>query len=162
MARMGDWRENKDIEIPLDGIGGVNIVVKADVHRAGMLSIAPSNYTHTKHASNTFFQASISPATPSKTKPKPKASPKWPAARACRFSVCRITSFGISTRMRNRGMLRRNEEKKVKKGKGRIVWSGLLMSREKEGERVDWDRYSPFFFSLYFSYLPSLLFVTFH
>lgn len=39
MARMGDWRDNKDIEIPLDGIGGVNIVVKADVHRAGMSSL---------------------------------------------------------------------------------------------------------------------------
>jgi len=38
MARMGDWRDNKDVEIPLDGIGGVNIVVKADVHRAGMWS----------------------------------------------------------------------------------------------------------------------------
>jgi len=35
MARMGDWRGNKDEEIPLDGIGGVNIIVKADVHRAG-------------------------------------------------------------------------------------------------------------------------------
>lgn len=35
MARMGDWRDNKDMEIPLDGIGGVNILVKADVHRAG-------------------------------------------------------------------------------------------------------------------------------
>ena len=35
MARMGDWRENKDLEIPLDGIGGVNILVKADVHRSG-------------------------------------------------------------------------------------------------------------------------------
>ena len=35
MARMGDWRNNKDIEIPLDGIGGVNILVKADVHRTG-------------------------------------------------------------------------------------------------------------------------------
>lgn len=35
MARMGDWRDNKDIEIPLDGIGGVNILVKADVHRSG-------------------------------------------------------------------------------------------------------------------------------
>ena len=32
---MGDWRENKDVEIPLDGIGGVNILVKADVHRSG-------------------------------------------------------------------------------------------------------------------------------
>ena len=36
MARMGDWRNNKDEEINLDGIGGVNIVVKADVHRSGM------------------------------------------------------------------------------------------------------------------------------
>ena len=35
MAKMGDWRENKDVEIPLDGIGGVNILVKADVHRSG-------------------------------------------------------------------------------------------------------------------------------
>lgn len=35
MAKMGDWRDNKDVEIPLDGIGGVNILVKADVHRSG-------------------------------------------------------------------------------------------------------------------------------
>lgn len=36
MAKMGDWRENKDVELELDGIGGVNILVKADVHRSGM------------------------------------------------------------------------------------------------------------------------------
>jgi len=36
MARKGDWRDNKDIEIELDGIGGVSIFVKADVHRAGI------------------------------------------------------------------------------------------------------------------------------
>ncbi|EGD93902.1 N-glycosyl-transferase [Trichophyton tonsurans CBS 112818] len=36
MAREGDWRKNKDEELELDGIGGVNIVVKADVHRAGI------------------------------------------------------------------------------------------------------------------------------
>ncbi|CAI6338304.1 unnamed protein product [Periconia digitata] len=36
MALMGDWRKNKDEEIPLDGIGGVNIIVKADVHRSGI------------------------------------------------------------------------------------------------------------------------------
>lgn len=36
MARMGDWRNNKDEEIELDGIGGVNILVKADVHRSGL------------------------------------------------------------------------------------------------------------------------------
>lgn len=34
---MGDWRKDKDEEIELDGIGGVNIVVKADVHRTGKL-----------------------------------------------------------------------------------------------------------------------------
>lgn len=36
MCRMGDWRENQDVEIPLDGIGGVNIFVKAEVHRSGI------------------------------------------------------------------------------------------------------------------------------
>ena len=40
MARMGDWRENKDEEIELDGIGGVNILVKGDVHRSGTYSPA--------------------------------------------------------------------------------------------------------------------------
>jgi len=37
MAKMGDWRNNKDEEIELDGIGGVSILVKADVHRSGKL-----------------------------------------------------------------------------------------------------------------------------
>ncbi|BCR85123.1 ANP1/MMN9/VAN1 family protein [Aspergillus chevalieri] len=36
LATMGDWRNNKDEEIELDGIGGVNIIVKADVHRTGI------------------------------------------------------------------------------------------------------------------------------
>ncbi|KAK5992386.1 Mannan polymerase II complex ANP1 subunit [Cladobotryum mycophilum] len=36
MARLGDWRNNKDQEMELDGIGGVNILVKADVHRSGI------------------------------------------------------------------------------------------------------------------------------
>ena len=40
LAGMGDWRKDKDEEIELDGIGGVNIVVKADVHRSGMLSFS--------------------------------------------------------------------------------------------------------------------------
>ena len=39
MAKMGDWRGDKDEEISLDGIGGVNILVKADVHRTGILSL---------------------------------------------------------------------------------------------------------------------------
>jgi hypothetical protein len=36
MARMGDWRYDNHEEIDLDGVGGVNIVVKADVHRSGI------------------------------------------------------------------------------------------------------------------------------
>jgi hypothetical protein len=35
MARMGNWRNNRDEEIQLDGVGGVSIMVKADVHRSG-------------------------------------------------------------------------------------------------------------------------------
>ena len=35
MATLGNWRRDKDEEMELDGIGGVNIVVKADVHRSG-------------------------------------------------------------------------------------------------------------------------------
>ena len=46
MARMGDWRENKDFEIPLDGIGGVNILVKADVHRSGKSSYLYRDISH--------------------------------------------------------------------------------------------------------------------
>lgn len=35
LAKLGDWRRNKDEEIELDGVGGVSILVKADVHRSG-------------------------------------------------------------------------------------------------------------------------------
>jgi hypothetical protein len=35
MAKMGDYHNNVHEEIELDGIGGVNILVKADVHRSG-------------------------------------------------------------------------------------------------------------------------------
>lgn len=41
MVGMGDWRKDKDEEIELDGIGGVNILVKADVHRSGTLWFNP-------------------------------------------------------------------------------------------------------------------------
>ncbi|RPB28592.1 hypothetical protein L211DRAFT_777716 [Terfezia boudieri ATCC MYA-4762] len=36
MATIGSQAENRDEEIPLDGIGGVSILVKADVHRSGI------------------------------------------------------------------------------------------------------------------------------
>lgn len=49
MALMGDWRNDKDVEIPLDGIGGVNILVKADVHRSGVSFPFPSFPPSSKH-----------------------------------------------------------------------------------------------------------------
>ena len=39
MARMGHWTKDPGEEIELDGIGGVNIMVKSDVHRSGMVSL---------------------------------------------------------------------------------------------------------------------------
>ncbi|GAO48456.1 N-glycosyl-transferase [Saitoella complicata NRRL Y-17804] len=36
MAKMGDWRKDQKEEIKLDGIGGVSIMVKGDVHRSGI------------------------------------------------------------------------------------------------------------------------------
>lgn len=42
MATMGDFRDNQDEELELDGIGGVSILVKADVHRSGTLDNAHS------------------------------------------------------------------------------------------------------------------------
>jgi len=51
MARMGDWRSNQAEEIPLDGIGGVNIIVKADVHRSGKsFSLTPPHQPPKKTA----------------------------------------------------------------------------------------------------------------
>jgi hypothetical protein len=41
---MGDWRDDKDEEMELDGIGGVNIIVKADVHRSGEQAHPPSPF----------------------------------------------------------------------------------------------------------------------
>lgn len=35
LVTMGDWRKNKDDEVNLDAVGGVNILVKAEVHRSG-------------------------------------------------------------------------------------------------------------------------------
>lgn len=116
MARMGDWRANKDEEIELDGIGGVNIIVKADVHRAGMSSSPHRLLTFTLPVSHrvdyvnmsafaNVNKASTSPPTPSKIKPKQKVSQKWPNAQATASSACRITSSGISIRRRSRGII---------------------------------------------------------
>ncbi len=47
LVTLGDWRNNKDEEVELDGIGGVNILVKADVHRSGGHSGVVLFLTHT-------------------------------------------------------------------------------------------------------------------
>lgn len=60
MARMGDWRENKDREIPLDGIGGVNILVKADVHRSGECPFILRVQTHGRIGSTLTSRLSLS------------------------------------------------------------------------------------------------------
>ena len=52
MATMGDWRHNKDEEVNLDGIGGVNIIVKADVHRSGMQIVLDQAHKLTKPGIN--------------------------------------------------------------------------------------------------------------
>jgi hypothetical protein len=99
MARMGDWRDNKDIEIPLDGVGGVSIVVKADVHREGS-SPAPQFMSH--DAKLTYqSQALISPLTLSRTKPRQKALPKWPDVQARQCTACRPTLYGTETPTRS-------------------------------------------------------------
>lgn len=47
MALMGDPRgADKMEEIELDGIGGVSILVKADVHRSGLYFLDASRHRH--------------------------------------------------------------------------------------------------------------------
>lgn len=98
MARMGDWRDNKDVEIPLDGIGGVNILVKADVHRAG----AHEPYSRFRLSiSLTCFQASTFPATRLRIKPKQKALRRWPNERGMESMASRIMWYGILIQKRS-------------------------------------------------------------
>lgn len=95
---MGNWRDNKDDEIKLDGIGGVNIMVKADVHRSGKCySVRKSDVTQI----NCDSQVSISQPTHSKTKPKQKDSPKWPSEQDMEYTGYQTTLSGISIPKRN-------------------------------------------------------------
>ena len=95
MARMGDWRNNKDEELELDGIGGVNILVKADVHRSGTCFL--QLFKISGLAGLTRPQESTSRATPSRTRPRRRALPRWRSGRATRLWACRTTSCGTST-----------------------------------------------------------------
>ena len=41
MAKIGDWRNDHALEIPLDGVGGVSLLVRAELHRKGTALIPP-------------------------------------------------------------------------------------------------------------------------
>ena len=104
MAQIGDWRNNPALEIPLDGVGGVSLLVRADLHRKGdllapLLPSPPPTHALTAQCN----QASTSPTNPSTTRSKPRAWPNSPASRVTASSACRITSSGTSTRRRKRG-----------------------------------------------------------
>ena len=104
---MGDWRKNKDKEVPLDGIGGVNILVRAEVHRSGThllipnIPLLPLN-NHLRQGPR--LQVSTFHATPLKTKPTQKDSLQWRNELGIKSSVCRIMWFGILILKRRRGI----------------------------------------------------------
>lgn len=98
LAKMGDWRNNKDEEVELDGIGGVNILVKADVHRSGWLRFSWSRH----EASAELHKESTSHATLSKTKPRRKVSPRWRKGLDIKWLGYQTTLCGISTPRRNK------------------------------------------------------------
>lgn len=100
LAKMGDWRFNKDEEVELDGIGGVNILVKADVHRSGMWY--PGRGTEGCFA-NYSIQVSISLATHLRTKRKRKALRKWPKELDIRSTGYRTMWYGILTQRKSLG-----------------------------------------------------------
>ena len=101
MARMGDWRNNKDEEIELDGIGGVNILVKADVHRSGKFAQLPLVLFIRADCD----QASTSPPTHSRIKPRLKALRRWLREPDTKSSDYRTMLSGISTRWRSQETL---------------------------------------------------------
>jgi hypothetical protein len=90
MALMGDWRSNKDEEIKLDGIGGVNIIVKADVHRSGKDWCIAVLYSGTNRS-----QELTSLPMHSKTRPKQKVLQKWPKGQAMKLLDCPTMLYGI-------------------------------------------------------------------
>jgi hypothetical protein len=96
MALMGDWRNNKDEEIELDGIGGVSILVKADVHRTGVFAHV-SKKNSSLQMLTTSLQVLTSPPTHSRTRRKPRASQRWPNGQGTRSSDCQTTWSGTST-----------------------------------------------------------------
>lgn len=98
LALMGDWRNNKDEEVELDGIGGVNILVKAEVHRSGMRSPRESQE---KAPANYSVQVSISPVTRSRIKLRRRVLQKWQKELDIEFGDYQTTSCGTLIRRRS-------------------------------------------------------------
>ena len=96
---MGDWRNNKDEEVELDGIGGVNILVKADVHRSGQMEHCDFSMSWTY-----LKQASISLAMHLKTRPKLKVLPRWRKGQDIKLLDCQTMSCGISIPRKSKGI----------------------------------------------------------
>lgn len=92
MARMGDWRDNKDEEIELDGVGGVNIIVKADVHRSGRWERCRGREQQAYTIQGSTFRA-----TPSRTRQRQKALRRWPSGLGMASTAYPTMSSGIST-----------------------------------------------------------------
>lgn len=102
MARMGErLDEKKHQEIKLDGIGGVSIVVKADVHRSGMW------HTHLPERSTDKIQELTSQHMHLKTKPRLKVSPRWQREPVMRSLASRTMLSGTLTRRRREATHRR-------------------------------------------------------
>ena len=148
---MGNWRDDKDEEIPLDGIGGVNILVKAEVHRSGMLPPQvlhwPPECAITPRLTGRF-QGSTSPHTRSKTKQKRKASPRWPSELGTRYMVCLIMSSGTTTPMKSPGTheaVKRGEFSCLRYAAAVSVPGAGTHNMVYESWRADYIRLSPGF-----------------
>ena len=56
MAKIGDWRNDHALEIPLDGVGGVSLLVRADLHRKGTFHTEDC-YHHAIHALSVAYRS---------------------------------------------------------------------------------------------------------
>ena len=55
MAKIGDWRNDPALEIPLDGVGGVSLLIRAELHRKGMNHDLNLSLCHLINASGIDF-----------------------------------------------------------------------------------------------------------
>lgn len=90
MVKIGDWRNDHALEIPLDGVGGVSLLVRAEVHRKGN---ARNPELHNILAEE-YKKASTSHSSRWITRLKPKDWPNWRRLPGTKSTVCPTTSSG--------------------------------------------------------------------